>query len=175
MESGLKSRGFRIVTQSLSYTHITLFCKTPSNKSCRQQARFLPTRSRHFSSTSFGWKPFRLIHSSTRFTPDAHALRYSSSTYRFSRIIYPETTQQFGSDGAPSVRHTSNNLHDAVLCLWSSFNLCTTAHSRSDPFASRCRTWPLHSIRAHISRITPHLHSTLPRHISRLSQACTEP
>ena len=48
-ESGLKFRGFRIVTRSLSYTHITFFCKTPTNKSCYQQARFLPTRSRHFS------------------------------------------------------------------------------------------------------------------------------
>ena len=60
LESGLKTRGFRIVTQALSYTHITFFCKTPSNKSCHQQARFLPTRSRHFSSPNLeagfcGW------------------------------------------------------------------------------------------------------------------------
>ena len=50
LESGLKSREFRIVTRSLSYTQITSFRKTPSNKSCHQQARFLPTQSRHFSS-----------------------------------------------------------------------------------------------------------------------------
>ena len=50
LESGLKTRRFRIVTRALSYTHITFFCKTPSNKSCHQQAKFLPTQSRHFSS-----------------------------------------------------------------------------------------------------------------------------
>ena len=87
LESGLKTRGFRIVTRALSYTHIAFFCKTPSNKSCHRQARFLPTRSRHFSSIPVvsEWWEFATVADASEFVP----VRYhpSSSTSLTATVI----------------------------------------------------------------------------------------